>query len=1581
LINDIYLEKISAPSNKCCVDLNGDGKITPSDAQVFYEIMSGNRTKTYCTYYPVVCYSGATIGDANGDSIVSSADANIIFDIYLGKTPKPAYLCCVDVNGDGQVTSVDSQAVYDIISGAKAKTYCPNICTDSDTVEIILNGAGDEKTFYSVQKITIKLNGWDSAGTKAYLSINGNAYTWSEGNTYSAYGIYFYVSSVDVSYIGNDATATVKIIGDYKNYYKKGQIVGPIGPGEGSGGWDYCYTPQSDGSGQIGTTGTNLLEWYCTSGYGAGQDIIKCPTGCENEACKPYTCDQLKKDRSTYFDSCGTSGFDKICFNKYTGLYQGCGKSTDAYDYCTDKNDNAAQNILCKVDSYCTDSDGGKDYNVKGTITGLDGNGVISTDTDFCRDSNVLVEWFCSGVYRTNTNYQCPNGCKDGACIQKNQTCIDSDGGKDYYVKGYVTYEGYVLNGELIKEYDTCVGNVLQEKYCPETGIGTIDYSCPNGCKDGACVKQMNITCYDSDNSPDYLIMPPNDVLDMSKNPAFFTKGYGRGIYVGSTENLIFGQEPDPNTPKPTTDPYSTYYDYCFDYKQLNEAFCMSDGRLGAHSINCPNGCKDGTCVKQVQTCTDSDGGKNYYVKGNVISADHPSSYDTCRNVYKNAGGSLQSDPVESCTGSNCYVQELYCLSNNNLGYEEVPCPNGCKDGACISIDYVKEQVKCVFDVATEDNKCYSDAGFNCYGMGSCVADVYGSKGQQLTWKSSCGGYAYTIIDGQNEYANFYCKPSSYCGNGICELGETQQSCPQDCIKNCPAAIDIIFNKQTYYPDDYLEATIKLYDQNKNLIPNHAFNMYYIYSGKEYPTSTMYTDSTGVYKSSSKIPPNFNYYGEFIFVVSSTDEGCNYVSDKEKIYINALDKCGDAYCDENEKEMLCTATCNACPVTASVASGGASSITGAITAETTTNVPACQYLWWFDNTDKTCGYKKFCGAYMYYGLQTFESAEACKAALNWTNGTIPTTETCGCKEYCTVKCPRDCTPKCGNGICDSITCQAAGCPLAENERNCPQDCAAISYCGSQSQDSNCICKEGFTKEKFEAPCSAITETASSTTNICTYYRCIPSFTYLNLQTNKYSYDISEQVTISTNSFEKEKLNLQELPVAVKDPYGNPQNIILKPECNTADVCPSCVSGGYCPSCKTFTTCQFKGVYSSTKAVGLYSVESAYTGDNPRVSPTSFRVFDYSLLKKYLILSEIDGYKYSDSNLLEGPEKIAVYVAKYQKGDRYYDAMIGDFGSRDILDAFLSQLFKYNPPSEEKFDGQYIYVLKSGNQKVYFWTHDTFLVIVSEEVYAQMSSAVKSFISAESTKIATALSSSGVDAAINEAVAAVSGGSGGFFTGMITGMPVAGGSQIENKNCGADSAYSECVCINGETKESFQPPCTGDVCGTHYRCKPSDPTELIKAYLDKYPSDIKAIGTECETKSGYCISSQDSCKDGFEESSLTCKTTSDKCCVKEVNKEDFLEIVLKLESIRVKMDKFEAKAKALADYYNSTGDTERATKFQEAAGMFSTAKAKIDSIIANIKNNIDDLEKIRDEIKADMKSLRSYITKILEKMVS
>lgn len=100
----------------------------------------------------------------------------------------------------------------------------------------------------------------------------------------------------------------------------------------------------------------------------------------------------------------------------------------------------------------------------------------------------------------------------------------------------------------------------------------------------------------------------------------------------------------------------------------------------------------------------------------------------------------------------------------------------------------VYESVKCVFSGSTSDQNCYTATDtsssyykLGCSGVGACVVNLKGIKGDKITWKSSCGGYAYTVMDGTNKYAEFNCSSASPSitvtspnGGEVWQVGSTQ---------------------------------------------------------------------------------------------------------------------------------------------------------------------------------------------------------------------------------------------------------------------------------------------------------------------------------------------------------------------------------------------------------------------------------------------------------------------------------------------------------------------------------------------------------------------------------------------------------------------------------------------------------------------------------------------------------------------------------------------------------------------------------------------------------------------------------------
>ena len=71
-----------------------------------------------------------------------------------------------------------------------------------------------------------------------------------------------------------------------------------------------------------------------------------------------------------------------------------------------------------------------------------------------------------------------------------NQTsCVDSDGGLNYYVYGY-TNVSLLMNYSI--NYDVCSVNttILFERYCSGSTSSFVAYVCPYGCANGVCANQ-----------------------------------------------------------------------------------------------------------------------------------------------------------------------------------------------------------------------------------------------------------------------------------------------------------------------------------------------------------------------------------------------------------------------------------------------------------------------------------------------------------------------------------------------------------------------------------------------------------------------------------------------------------------------------------------------------------------------------------------------------------------------------------------------------------------------------------------------------------------------------------------------------------------------------------------------------------------------------------------------------------------------------------------------------------------------------------------------------------------------------------
>ena len=112
-----------------------------------------------------------------------------------------------------------------------------------------------------------------------------------------------------------------------------------------------------------------------------------------------------------------------------------------------ERTSNEVRFIVSSSSTFCTDSDGGTNYYVKGTTKGINDamTGGYIEATDKCEGS-ILYEYVCTQTAPNNKypivvglyKYTCPNGCLDGACIQSTTqpsiTVTSPNGGETWQI-------------------------------------------------------------------------------------------------------------------------------------------------------------------------------------------------------------------------------------------------------------------------------------------------------------------------------------------------------------------------------------------------------------------------------------------------------------------------------------------------------------------------------------------------------------------------------------------------------------------------------------------------------------------------------------------------------------------------------------------------------------------------------------------------------------------------------------------------------------------------------------------------------------------------------------------------------------------------------------------------------------------------------------------------------------------------------------------------------------------------------------------------------------------------------------------
>jgi hypothetical protein len=409
---------------------------------------------------------------------------------------------------------------------------------------------------------------------------------------------------------------------------------------------------------------------------------------------------------------------------------------------------NGCSNGAC-IQTACTDSDGGKNYNVSGNVLGVSSSGEVVSGNDYCM-GNVLKELYCDASGFVNTDaYTCPNGCSNGACVSGTaSSCTDSDGGDNPDAVGTVTYNGATFiapdTGTTNKYTDRCYvqsngDQAVTEFSCSNNNLIASNHYCPNGCSNGACLSSKQITkCEGSTdmnnfNGGSIVVTYSNDAKETLQD----TCGYGsagyvygakhyfcnlpgyeahywtvvkdcktegkvcqNGVCVNQTEIRVIS----PNGGEtfktgdfvtiqwtPGSPGISQIYFESTTRDYTNNVMATLPNTAGSFTFRIPDNFPADSYVAKIYKyngvqgyadssdapfsivsgggiCTDSDGGKNYYVKG---SADAPT-------------GRLD----DACDTDGTRLFEYYCSNGQQL-QDQYSCPYGCRDGACVGLTVI----------------------------------------------------------------------------------------------------------------------------------------------------------------------------------------------------------------------------------------------------------------------------------------------------------------------------------------------------------------------------------------------------------------------------------------------------------------------------------------------------------------------------------------------------------------------------------------------------------------------------------------------------------------------------------------------------------------------------------------------------------------------------------------------------------------------------------------------------------------------------------------------------------------------------
>jgi len=198
------------------------------------------------------------------------------------------------------------------------------------------------------------------------------------------------------SFVSSDSHTSCRDT-DNGNFYEKGQTI-------------WGKTSQYDKCVQTirNTPKNRLIEWYCEDGV--GKTIrLNCENGCSDGEC-----------RGTEPEG-GTNSVASM-MNQDEGMNNEDLMSDDPIMKNGLGVKSTGDKSLLDSSETCTDSDGGKNYNIQGKIVYL-GDKITDSCVKSIRSTPQvrLIEYYCEDGIRKSVRVNCEEGCSNGACNVKTE--------------------------------------------------------------------------------------------------------------------------------------------------------------------------------------------------------------------------------------------------------------------------------------------------------------------------------------------------------------------------------------------------------------------------------------------------------------------------------------------------------------------------------------------------------------------------------------------------------------------------------------------------------------------------------------------------------------------------------------------------------------------------------------------------------------------------------------------------------------------------------------------------------------------------------------------------------------------------------------------------------------------------------------------------------------------------------------------------------------------------------------------------------------------------------------------------------